>query len=137
MAKIIFHTPHLHQVGIPVVGTNILNPNFPVYIYSSEDFILSVESGTLMVDNTATEHVTMTISKLPCFEVQDKFPWNSSLTASFCPLPLITKLEYEVSDDFIEPKYIKFRRLESLSNYDLSEIEYKGNIYPAMRNKEQ
>ena len=88
------------------------------------------------VVTAATEHVTMTISELPCFEVLDKFPWNSSLTVSFCSLPLITKLEYEISEDFIEPKYIKFRRLEPLSNYDLSEIEYKGNIYLVMRNKE-
>ena len=74
MAGIIFHVPHLNQVGVSVADRNLLNPAFPVYIYSSEDFI--------------------------------------------------------------EPKFIKFRRLEPLSNYDLSEIEYKGNIYLVMRNKE-
>jgi len=127
MTKLIFNTPHLFQLCEHV--NSILSADKPFYMYNDEVFTAQVENGNLIVNMKKENHMFINIDNVSFYDIV-----NLSGHIQSVPLPDVNVVEYDIDDEVIEAKCIKYRFIEPIGFIDLSEIEYKGKKYKGKPN---
>lgn len=127
MAKLIFNTPHLFQLCESV--NSIPSVDKPIYMYNDEAFTAQVEKGTLIVKGKEENHMYVNIDNVSFYDSA-----NLSCHIQSVQLPDVNVMEYDIDDEVLEAKCIKYRFIEPVGFIDLSEIEYKGKKYKGKPN---